>query len=252
MSFRCPDPSPVDTLSQAAPFWLSCSYYTSPLKRDGKRARRARDSRARVTPGEQSELLRRRACLLHSTRVSRMSLEVQLETYTTNAAFESGPDESELPPVDGGRAAWAFLLSGFIMECTTWGYTSSFGWWSLTSPVVSSADSPFLTRLNRCGRGVLTFHSDQRRVLTGVIKAYLSQDAVFKKSGISAITSVGTINLALLFILPAGTVLVFRRYPHRARQILWASMIVNVGSMLLSSWATEVKLVPSTRRSNPR
>ena len=62
-----------------------------------------------------------------------MSTQVELETYTSNgpsraSVHESALDEQqELPPVDGGRAAWLFLVSGFVMECTTWGFSSSFG-----------------------------------------------------------------------------------------------------------------------------
>ena len=32
-----------------------------------------------------------------------------------------------LPPVDGGRAAWLFLLGCFVIEMVLWGFPFSFG-----------------------------------------------------------------------------------------------------------------------------
>ncbi|KAM0750692.1 MFS general substrate transporter [Meredithblackwellia eburnea MCA 4105] len=107
---------------------------------------------------------------------------------------------SELPPVDGGRAAWLFLLCSFILECTTWGYAGCYG----------------------------------------VIEVYLTQNPPFNKEGLALITSVGTISLALYFILPVVVVMIYRRFPHKSKTIALTAMVVNCSSMLLSSFSTKI------------
>ena len=37
------------------------------------------------------------------------------------------PSASSLPPTDGGRAAWLFLLGSFMIEMFLWGFPFSFG-----------------------------------------------------------------------------------------------------------------------------
>ncbi|KAI5474232.1 MFS monocarboxylate transporter [Pseudohyphozyma bogoriensis] len=39
----------------------------------------------------------------------------------------SSADGTALPPVDGGKAAWLFLASAFVLELNVWGYASAFG-----------------------------------------------------------------------------------------------------------------------------
>jgi hypothetical protein len=40
---------------------------------------------------------------------------------STNAAAAAAEAEFSLPPVDGGRDAWLFLFSAFILEVLVWG-----------------------------------------------------------------------------------------------------------------------------------
>lgn len=152
---------------------------------------------------------------------------------------------NELAPVDGGRQAWLFLLSAFVMECTTWGYSSTYG--VIEVRVICGSVGP----LAELGGG----YSQRRRSyawrLTGnhhfsTHQVFLARNEPFQRAGMASITSVGTISLGLQFVLPAGTVLLFRRFPHRARQMLWMALVVSCGSMLASSWATKVR-----RRSPP-
>lgn len=60
-------------------------------------------------------------------------------------------------------------------------------------------------------------------------------------ASIMAVSSIGTTELALQYLLLIPIISVFRRYPHRAKALLWTAMGVSCGSMLLSSWATEVR-----------
>lgn len=45
----------------------------------------------------------------------------------------------------------------------------------------------------------------------GIVQEYLNTHAPFDKSSIAAVSSVGTIGLAMQYILPVGIILVFRR-----------------------------------------
>lgn len=59
----------------------------------------------------------------------------------------------------------------------------------------------------------------------------------------AAIGAVGTVGLALQYCLPSLLIFVYRRYPDKAKMMLWVSMLVSCGSMLISSWATQVSRV---------
>jgi amino acid transporter len=74
------------------------------------------------------------------------------------------------------------------------------------------------------------------------VQVHLSTHAPFNVSSIEAISAVGTVALALQYILPVFIIMVFRRYPERAKAALWVSMFVSCGSMLLSSFATKVRV----------
>ncbi|GAA5872120.1 hypothetical protein JCM8547_003812 [Rhodosporidiobolus lusitaniae] len=105
-----------------------------------------------------------------------------------------------LPPVDGGRGAWSFVAVAFLLETFIWGYSYSFA----------------------------------------TILTYLESHPPWSSQSIGSLTAVGTTQLGLQFILPLFVLPVFRRYPEWVKTMLWTSVGVNCGSMLLSGWATEV------------
>ncbi|GAA5911405.1 hypothetical protein JCM8208_005048 [Rhodotorula glutinis] len=105
-----------------------------------------------------------------------------------------------LPPVDGGSGAWGFVVAGFILETFIWGFSYSYA----------------------------------------SILVYFESHAPWSSSSLAALSSVGTILLAVMFIVPLFVITVFRRYPERIRAMLWTSGLVNCLSMLVASWATEV------------
>ncbi|GAA5977515.1 hypothetical protein JCM11641_000986 [Rhodosporidiobolus odoratus] len=102
----------------------------------------------------------------------------------------------ELPPVDGGRGAWLFVLAGFILD---WGFSFSFP----------------------------------------SILVYLQQNDPWQQSSLAALSAIGTVLLAIQFILPVVVIMVMRRYPDWVKTMLWASGALNCGSMLIASWATK-------------
>ncbi|GAA6030517.1 hypothetical protein JCM8097_006184 [Rhodosporidiobolus ruineniae] len=113
---------------------------------------------------------------------------------------ETDHEGRQLPPVDGGRGAWLFVIAGFILETFIWGYSYSFP----------------------------------------SILVYLQTHDPWQRSSLAALSAVGTILLAIQFILPVAIITVFRRYPDWVKAMLWVSVVVNCGSMLAASWATKV------------
>ncbi|TNY24591.1 MFS monocarboxylate transporter [Rhodotorula diobovata] len=104
----------------------------------------------------------------------------------------------ELPPVDGGKGAWGFVVAGFILEF--WGFSYSYA----------------------------------------SILVWLSSHEPWSNSSLAALTSIGTLLLAVMFICPVFVITIFRRYPDWVRTMLWTSALVNCLSMLVASWASEV------------
>ncbi|BGP44162.1 hypothetical protein JCM10449v2_008226 [Rhodotorula kratochvilovae] len=113
---------------------------------------------------------------------------------------EGEEDGRELPPVDGGRGAWGFVVAGFILETFIWGFSYSYA----------------------------------------TILVYFESHDPWQHSSLAALTAIGTILLAIMFICPVFVITVFRRYPEWIKPILWTSAAVNCLSMLAASWASEV------------
>ncbi|GAA5912499.1 hypothetical protein JCM8208_006618 [Rhodotorula glutinis] len=117
--------------------------------------------------------------------------------------FDFGDGEEnaqQLPPVDGGKAAWLFIAASTILETFIWGYSFCFA-----------------TTL-----------------------VYLENHPPWNRYSVSQLSAVGTTQLGLEYIFPVVAVTVYRRYPEWVRTILWTSVVISCGSMLLSSWATEL------------
>ncbi|BGO96434.1 MFS monocarboxylate transporter [Rhodotorula toruloides ATCC 204091] len=72
------------------------------------------------------------------------------------------------------------------------------------------------------------------------ILVYLQSTPPWSSSSLSALSAIGSCQLGIQFCLPIAIVIVFRRYPDWVKTSLWVSLVVNCGSMLLSSWATKV------------
>ncbi|GEM10748.1 MFS monocarboxylate transporter [Rhodotorula toruloides] len=111
--------------------------------------------------------------------------------------FGDGEDNAQaLPPVDGGRHAWQFVVASFMLECFG---TSSLEFACFETPELDDR------------------HNSQCCFYT-----------------------IGTTQLGLMYCLPIVGVVIFRRYGDWVQTILWSSVAVSCGSMLLSSWATQL------------
>ncbi|GAA5905199.1 hypothetical protein JCM8208_000312 [Rhodotorula glutinis] len=107
--------------------------------------------------------------------------------------------QEQLPPVDGGRGAWAFVVAAFILETVIWGFSFSFA----------------------------------------TILVYLQRTAPWSDNSIGILSAIGAVNLGTQYLLPLPTTILFRRYPDYVKMALWISTALYTGSMLLSSWATQ-------------
>jgi len=74
----------------------------------------------------------------------------------------------------------------------------------------------------------------------GSVQLYLSSHVPFSSASLGALGAVGTICLALFYILPLLLISVFRRFPHHLRISLWIALAVNTAAMFASSFATNV------------
>ncbi|GAA5833561.1 hypothetical protein JCM11251_003527 [Rhodosporidiobolus azoricus] len=72
------------------------------------------------------------------------------------------------------------------------------------------------------------------------ILVYLQTHDPWQRSSLAALSAIGTVLLAVQFMLPVFVITIFRRYPEWVRTILWCSVALNCGSMLAASWATQV------------
>ncbi|KAI0577061.1 MFS-1 multi-domain protein [Pyrenophora tritici-repentis] len=75
------------------------------------------------------------------------------QTHPAEAGFS-------LPPVDGGKDAWLFLFSAFVLEILTWGFPFAFGifqeYYSSNPPFAGSRN---ITLIGTCALGVMYLSS---------------------------------------------------------------------------------------------
>ncbi|TNY22283.1 MFS monocarboxylate transporter [Rhodotorula diobovata] len=112
-----------------------------------------------------------------------------------------GEDDAQgLPPVDQGRGAWGFILASFVLETFLWGFSYSFA----------------------------------------TILVFFESHDPWQKNSLSSLTAIGTVLLAVMYIMPLFILNFYRRYPEWVKPILWGSALINCLGMLVASWATEV------------
>lgn len=158
----------------------------------------------------------------------------QLEDIVSNP-FDSYPpspalsvhevEVKPLPPVDTGIEAWKFIFAATLY---VWR-----GRKGLQPELVTETFFAGHCRLETLIWGYAFSY--------GVLQVHLSTNPPFNTSSSTSIAAVGTVSLALQYMAPAFLLTVFRRYAEKAKLVLWIAMGVNVGSMLLSSFATAVR-----------
>ncbi|GAA6012714.1 hypothetical protein JCM11491_002539 [Sporobolomyces phaffii] len=72
------------------------------------------------------------------------------------------------------------------------------------------------------------------------VLVYFQSHEPWSGYSLAALSAVGTVQLALEFVLPLFVINFFRRYPDKVKLSLVISAAVYSGSMLLASWATSV------------
>ncbi|KZT57503.1 MFS general substrate transporter [Calocera cornea HHB12733] len=138
-----------------------------------------------------------------------MELTDLAETQQASRGTEAQRSESErellateLAPVDRGRQAWTFVMAAFILETFVWGFGFCFG--VFQNYLTSYPDSPFLG------------------------------------STPTLISVIGTTSLAVSYLVGFGSIALLRRFDRDVKKILWTSLVVAIGSLILSSFATQV------------
>ncbi|CEL63283.1 Monocarboxylate transporter 12 OS=Homo sapiens GN=SLC16A12 PE=2 SV=2 [Rhizoctonia solani AG-1 IB] len=105
-----------------------------------------------------------------------------------------------LPPMDRGSAAWSFVAGGFLIETLVWGFGFTYG----------------------------------------VFQEYFLHNRTFGDASEAELGVIGTVALATQYFEVLFVNLVAMHWPHRTRLLLWSSLGLCCGSLLLASFATRV------------
>ncbi|CAL1714360.1 unnamed protein product [Somion occarium] len=109
----------------------------------------------------------------------------------------------ELPPVDEGRKAWIFCLSGLLLETMVWGFGFSYG----------------------------------------IFQAYYTSHPPFDKASHIAVAAVGPTALAIEYGAGIFLAFVYGRYPDHMKKSMWFGLVLNSMSLILSSFVNQVWLL---------
>ncbi|VDC01694.1 unnamed protein product [Peniophora sp. CBMAI 1063] len=135
------------------------------------------------------------------------NLSAEPSTVEASASPSVSLDEREeeavaLPPVDYGAQAWKFVLCSFILETLVWGFPLSYG--VFQEWYLSNPNSPF--------RGASE----------------------------SAVNAIGTITLGIQYMEGLGVIYFTQKWPQWTKTMMFAGLVVCIGALTLSSFATEV------------
>ncbi|KAH9951079.1 MFS general substrate transporter [Amylocystis lapponica] len=106
----------------------------------------------------------------------------------------------ELPPVDGGKKAWIFCASSFVLELMVWGFSFSYG----------------------------------------IFQNFYTSHPPFQDDSFVAISAVGTTCIALQYATAIFLSFAVVRFPDYVKTSMWCGLGLSAGSLLLSSFATKV------------
>ncbi|TCD65934.1 hypothetical protein EIP91_002002 [Steccherinum ochraceum] len=151
-----------------------------------------------------------------ATSIARHTDAVEMSTRPSTYPADSGGRSSlasdapevpvnaqQLPPVDGGRQAWLFCFASFVLEILVWGFGFSYG----------------------------------------IFQAYYTSHPPFQNKSAIAIGSVGQTALAIEYTEGIFLSFVLGRYPELLRPMMWAGLILASGSLLLSSFVSQIELL---------
>ncbi|KAH7322172.1 major facilitator superfamily domain-containing protein [Rhizoctonia solani] len=141
----------------------------------------------------------------HSTRASTIAVSRTNSKDggdTTHVELPTATDHegSSLPPMDTGFAAWSFVAAGFVLETLVWGFGFTYG----------------------------------------VFQEHFLHHRTFGDASEAEIGAVGTVALAIEYFEVLFVNLIAQQWPHRTRLMMWSSLGLCCGSLLLASFATQV------------
>ncbi|KAH7322169.1 major facilitator superfamily domain-containing protein [Rhizoctonia solani] len=110
------------------------------------------------------------------------------------------PAGMELPPVDRGFKAWSFVGAAFVLETIVWGFGFTYG----------------------------------------VFQEYFLHHRTFGDASEAAIGAVGTVALATQYFEVMLFTLLALQWPHKVRMLMWSSLAICCGSLLMASFATKI------------
>ncbi|CAE6503032.1 unnamed protein product [Rhizoctonia solani] len=110
------------------------------------------------------------------------------------------PPGMELPPVDRGFKAWSFVGAAFVLETIVWGFGFTYG----------------------------------------VFQEYFLHHRTFGNASEAAIGAVGTIALATQYFEVMLFTLLALQWPDKVRMLMWSSLAICCGSLLMASFATKI------------
>ncbi|KAB5587828.1 transport protein [Ceratobasidium theobromae] len=105
-----------------------------------------------------------------------------------------------LPPVDRGFKAWSFVAAAFVLETLVWGFGFTYG----------------------------------------VFQEYFLHQQTFGDASEAAVGAVGTAALAIQYFEVLLVILLAQQWPDKTRLIMWSSLGLCCGSLLLASFATKI------------
>ncbi|KEP45600.1 MFS transporter, partial [Rhizoctonia solani 123E] len=105
-----------------------------------------------------------------------------------------------LPPMDKGFAAWSFGVAGFVLETLVWGFGFTYG----------------------------------------VFQEYFLHHRTFGDASEAEIGAVGTVALAIEYFEVFFINIVALHWPHRTRLMMWSSLGICCGSLVLANFATKL------------
>ncbi|QRV81955.1 major facilitator superfamily transporter [Ceratobasidium sp. AG-Ba] len=121
----------------------------------------------------------------------------------STAGLTPSPEELAalaLPPVDRGVKAWSFVAAAFLLETLVWGFGFTYG----------------------------------------VFQEYFLHQRTFGDASEAAIGAVGTVALAIEYFEVLLVILVAQQWPEKTRIMMWSSLALCCGSLVLASFATKV------------
>ncbi|CCO32562.1 hypothetical protein BN14_06624 [Rhizoctonia solani AG-1 IB] len=137
-----------------------------------------------------------------SRAISKVDDNIPVGSETGQGGSSSSPEHEglSLPPVDKGFAAWSFVAAAFMLETLVWGFGFTYG----------------------------------------VFQEYFLRHRTFGDASEAAIGAAGTVALAIEYFEVLLVILITQQWPHRTRLMMWCSLALCCGSLLLASFATKV------------